>query len=291
MTLTMIPDFPILFEDNDLVVISKPAGVVVNRAKTHQMNTVQDWMEEKYMEQGGKLKDQFYTDNSPFLNFSPQDPISVFKERSGIAHRLDKDTSGILVCAKNPQALQQLLRQFKQREIKKTYVALVHGKMQPEQGSIDLPIGRDRKNRLRFAVLEGGRESHTVYKLKNFFPKLNVEKVYEQYEKERFEPLNNMSRNFRKATKSYQGFSLLSLEPKTGRTHQLRVHLAHLNHPIVGDQLYGGKKRKALDKVWCHRHFLHAAELQFTHPSTQKLIKISAPLPEDLTQALALMSE
>lgn len=291
MTLTMIPDFPILFEDNDLVVISKPAGVVVNRAKTHQMNTVQDWMEEKYMEQGGKLKDQFYTDNSPFLNFSPQDPISVFKERSGIAHRLDKDTSGILVCAKNPQALQQLLRQFKQREIKKTYVALVHGKMQPEQGSIDLPIGRDRKNRLRFAVLEGGRESHTVYKLKNFFPKLNVEKVYEQYEKERFEPLNNMSRNFRKATKSYQGFSLLSLEPKTGRTHQLRVHLAHLNHPIVGDQLYGGKKRKALDKVWCHRHFLHAAELQFTHPSTQKLIKVSAPLPEDLTQALALMSE
>lgn len=291
MTLTMIPDFPILFEDNDLVVISKPAGVVVNRAKTHQMNTVQDWMEEKYMEQGGKLKDQFYTDNSPFLNFSPQDPISVFKERSGIAHRLDKDTSGILVCAKNPQALQQLLRQFKQREIKKTYVALVHGKMQPEQGSIDLPIGRDRKNRLRFAVLEGGRESHTVYKLKNFFPKLNVEKVYEQYERERFEPLNNMSRNFRKATKSYQGFSLLSLEPKTGRTHQLRVHLAHLNHPIVGDQLYGGKKRKALDKVWCHRHFLHAAELQFTHPSTQKLIKISAPLPEDLTQALALMSE
>lgn len=287
----MIPDFPILFEDNDLVVISKPAGVVVNRAKTHQMNTVQDWMEEKYMEQGGKLKDQFYTDNSPFLNFSPQDPISVFKERSGIAHRLDKDTSGILVCAKNPQALQQLLRQFKQREIKKTYVALVHGKMQPEQGSIDLPIGRDRKNRLRFAVLEGGRESHTVYKLKNFFPKLNVEKVYEQYERERFEPLNNMSRNFRKATKSYQGFSLLSLEPKTGRTHQLRVHLAHLNHPIVGDQLYGGKKRKALDKVWCHRHFLHAAELQFTHPSTQKLIKISAPLPEDLTQALALMSE
>ena len=274
-------DFPILYEDEQVVAITKPAGVVVNRSHTHATDTVQDWMERRY------------PGNFQFSIFNSQNSeAETFKERSGIAHRLDKETSGVLLCAKTPESLQSLFLQFKNRQIHKTYVALVHGKMSPEVGAIDLPISRDSHFRLRFAVREGGRSSQTEYELIRYYPHFLTAVFESQKDRPQISTsIQGLSKNIRRATKNYQGFSLLKLTPKTGRTHQIRVHLSHLNHPIVSDQLYSGKKRQYLDSLWCPRHFLHAQEIQFSHPTSGKPITVSSELPDDLKKALQFVGE
>lgn len=261
----------ILFEDNDIIVLNKPAGWVVNRSNTYNEPTVQDWVEERLNLQTSKSKIQSNEEGKEHstVSFPYGNSEEIFRERSGIVHRLDKETSGVLLIAKNPTTLVELLRQFRERETKKTYVSLVHGKLIPSEGVIRLPMGRSSADRKKFAVDIDGKMSETAYTVLQFFP--NLPKGISQ-----------------KKGKSYQGFSLIELRPKTGRTHQIRVHMAAIHHPLVGDLTYAGKKRAVVDQEWCPRQFLHAKELCFTHPTSGEHVCFSAPLPVDLQGVLNL---
>jgi 23S rRNA pseudouridine1911/1915/1917 synthase len=178
-------------------------------------------------------------------------------------HRLDRDTSGLLVVAKTEQAHQHLTEQFAARTVMKRYVALVYGKMKVDSGVIDQPIGRHTTHRTRMAVAPGrGRPAYTKYQ--------------------------------RRAQASE--FALLDVEIKTGRTHQIRVHLAHIHHPVVGDEVYAPNRgvnlqsamaRRAI--VAMERHFLHAAHLAFTHPLTNLRMEFDSPLPAELTGLLTII--
>lgn len=218
-----------LFEDNDLLVIDKPAGTVVNRAESVKGETVQDWAEEK-------------------LKVGEED----FYRRAGIVHRLDKETSGILLIAKTPAAFAALQRQFKERLVKKTYLALVHGKLVPPVGEIRAPVGRLPWNRERFGIVPGGKEAVTKYKV------ISNRRVQSEE------------------------LTLVELYPETGRTHQIRVHLKYINHPIVGDYLYAGRKVSRADRTWAPRVMLHASKITFRHPTSDVLTSVEAPLPRDM---------
>ncbi len=232
-----------LYEDSDLLIINKPPGMVVNNADSVVGSTVQDWVEKNYA-----IKN---------LEFEEENEESrVFLSRSGIAHRLDKDTSGCLVVAKNPATLKELLHQFKERKVIKTYLALVRGRMEPKEGSIRLPLARDPKDRKRFRVRPGGKMAETDYAVDGYYVD---------------------------TTKST--YTLVRLYPKTGRTHQLRVHLAHIKHPIVADVTYG-TKHAAKDRAWCARHFLHALHITVLHPKTRITVRVEAPLSHDLELAM-----
>lgn len=165
--------------------------------------------------------------------------------RPGIVHRLDKGTSGLLVVAKNSDSLEKLKNQFKSRTVQKKYIALVAGKLEPPAGLIEKPIARHGQNRQKFAVSPEGKSAETYYNVLEYI-------------------------QGKKAT-----YSLVGLEPKTGRTHQLRVHLSSLGHPIVGDRLYGGQPAS--------RIFLHAKFLEFDHPVSKKKMSFESILPENLT--------
>jgi len=247
----MILNPTILFEDENILVISKPPGLVVNRSDTAEAgSTLQDWTEKQ------SINFQF-----PISN----DIEKAFMMRSGIAHRLDKETSGIMLIAKDPKSLAELMRQFKERLTKKEYIALVHGRVEPSENTINLPIGRNPINRHRFQIDVFGKPAVTAYKI---------------ISKYQF-PISSQTENL------YQdGFSLMRLIPKTGRTHQIRVHMSHIGHPLVGDELYGGRKRTQRDREWCPRHFLHAASIEFNHPKTRVRMKIESPLGDDLKEAL-----
>ena len=236
----------ILYEDEFLLVLNKPAGWVVNRSETIKEETLQDWLEKN-------LK-------SKILNLKSY--------RSGIVHRLDKDTSGVLVVAKTPEVFENLQKQFKERMVKKRYLVLVHGRVQPSEGIIRAPIARSPFDRKKFGIFLGGKEAETKYKtISNF--------------KSQIPCLAGRQANFKKEI-----FSLLEVEPKTGRTHQIRVHLKYLGYPVVADEFYAGRKTYRADKLWCPRQFLHASELSFIHPQTGERVKFSAPLPLDLKKAL-----
>lgn len=242
-------DIKIIYEDSDLLVIDKPCGITVNRSDTtKEKETVQDW--------AGK---QFTIDHIPLTI----DREGDFYNRGGIVHRLDKETSGILLIAKNPKAFVSLQKQFKERRVEKTYVALVHGEVKPEKGEINVPVGRLSFNRKRFGVVAGGRDSVTNYRvISNFKFPITNEKL-----------------------------SLLELYPRTGRTHQIRVHLKYFNHPIYADPLYSGRKVSRADRKILPRLFLHASKISFNHPKTGKEISLESPLPEDLqnfTERLSL---
>lgn len=243
----------IIFEDEDLLIISKPAGMVVNRAETVSAFTLQDWVEEKLREQIIHFKQLSSSDHEVFL------------QRSGIAHRLDKETSGIMAIGKNPRTLLALMNQFKNRETSKEYLALVHGIVEPLHGTIHLPIGRSTRNRHRFCVDVFGKSAVTGYTVEQYFKHQEGLQTGGGYE---------------------DGLSLVRLFPKTGRTHQIRVHMAHLGHPLVGDEVYGGRKRSVKDRAWCPRHFLHAVALELIHPRNGQRVRFEAPLPEDLKGAL-----
>lgn len=214
---------PAIYADDYLAVIDKPSGMTVNRAETTKAEkTVEDWFE------------------------------SINLPRHGIVHRLDKDTSGLLIIAKTQASLTDLQAQFKARLVKKTYLALVHGRLEPATGTINLPVARNPVNRRRFGVFITGRPAVTGYQ----------------------------------TVTAYSDYSLLQVFPKTGRTHQIRIHFKHLNHPLVSDPFYLGKKRLKQDRGWCPRLFLHSHQLSFTHPVTKAIINLTAVLPDDLRTAL-----
>lgn len=233
----------ILHEDEYLLVLDKPAGLVVNRAETTKQPTLQDWIEKKL-----KVK-------------------SDFIQRAGIVHRLDKETSGLILVAKTPEAFASLQKQFKERRVNKRYLALVHGKIEPSEGIIKAPITRSPFDRKKFGIFLGGREAETRYKtILNFTCPSG---------RREFKILNRE-----------EEFSLLELTPKTGRTHQIRVHLKFIGHPVVGDEFYAGRKTARADRLWCPRQFLHASFLSFFHPKTGEKVEFTSPLPLELKNAL-----
>jgi len=226
----------VVYEDDTLVVVNKPAGLVVHPAAGTPSGTLANAL-------------AFHFQQLPARGVRP-----------GIVHRLDRDTSGLIVVAKTEAALENLSDQFRDRTVFKSYVALVHGRMSPDSGKIDQPVARDRSNRTRMAVVRGGRNAVTLYRVR----------------------------------RSFDRFTLLDVELKTGRTHQIRVHLAWLKHPVVGDETYGGGRDNTIQdpQLRAHvrnlkRHFLHAEKLSFTHPTTGEVVKFESPLPAELSALLA----
>lgn len=230
----------IIFEDESVLILDKPAGIVVNRADSVRGQTMQDWVEEK-----------------AFDTFDTSKPFDTFRKRSGIVHRLDKETSGLLVVAKTKKSFEDLQSQFKKRTVKKTYTALVHGKVEPEEGTINVPVGRLPWNRERFGILPGGRKAETDYQ---------ADKYLQGEGKE---------------------YTLLTLRPKTGRTHQIRIHLKYLGHPIVADEFYAGRKTARADRQWCPRLFLHASKISFKHPTSKRMVSFESALPTALKSVLS----
>ncbi len=227
------PEIPVdvVYEDVDLLIVNKPSGLVVHPAAGHADGTLVNAL----LGRGEGL--------------APGGIAGV--QRPGIVHRLDRDTSGLLMVARSDLAQASLQAQLKARRVKKTYLALVEGIVAAAVGRIEAPIGRDPARRTRMAVTPGGRESTTGYRVR-----------------ERF-----------------NGWTLLELDLVTGRTHQIRVHLEAIGHPVAGDPMYGtGSSRRGPDGL--KRLFLHAWRLELTSPSTGRLIRAEAPLPPALESAL-----
>ncbi len=284
----------IIYQDNDILAINKPAGVIVNRAKTVQGPTLQDWLEENVPEIRAIVKEGIYPDG--WMSQIPDEfsdefgsPQEIFLERSGIGHRIDKNTSGVVLVGKHPGSLLALLKQFKLREVQKQYVCLTHGKFGMIGGEVVAPIGRRSKNRMIFGVVEGGRPAITEYKVAQHFPKFDEGRLITEVAQKTGQSEKEVKKELHLITYS-GGFSLVNCRPKTGRTHQIRVHMAHIAHPIVGDSFYTGKRRQVLDALWCNRHFLHAQQVEFQHPRTKEKMLIEAELSQDLRKALDYLS-
>ena len=227
----------VVYEDDHLIVVNKPAGLVVHPAAGIDSGTLANALAYRFQ----------------------QLPTGGGAVRPGIVHRLDKDTSGLMVVAKTEQAHENLSDQFRARTVFKRYVALVYGVVKQQQGRIEQPLARDPRNRTRMAVVPGGREALSLYTVR----------------------------------RQYDLFTLVDVELKTGRTHQIRVHLASIRHPVVGDVLYSGgrensvqdpQRRAQIRKL--SRQFLHAEELAFRHPATGEQLKFVAPLPPELSAFL-----
>ena len=288
-------DIKIIYEDSDLLVIDKPSGITVNRSDTTKdEETVQDFAEKKlkiHMSAevaskdfrvpnagGSSSESNSYGAKVHSENFesSPRSIEEDFYKRKGIVHRLDKETSGILLIAKNPASFLNLQKQFKERRVEKTYIALVHGEVKPEIGEINVPVGRLPFNRKRFGVVAGGREAVTKYKLLS---------VFSSRLSSNSQPVlgSSVQKNRQQITESY---SLLELYPKTGRTHQIRVHLKYFGHPVFSDPLYSGRKTARKDRKVLPRLFLHAFEISFLHPKTGKEVSFKSNLPVQLQNFL-----
>ncbi len=229
-TITLVPEaipLTIIYQDGDIIVLDKPAGLTVHPASGHPSGTLVNAL----------------------LAACPDLRGIAGTLRPGIVHRLDKDTSGLMVVAKNDRAQRALQRQLKDRDVRKTYLALVRGVPAPREGTIAAPIGRHPKNRKKMAVVADGREATTRYRVRE-------EIAGGQY-------------------------SLLEVEPVTGRTHQIRVHLAAVGHPVVGDATYGRPSAAV------GRQFLHAHKLAFGMPLGGRTVEFESPLPADLREALS----
>ncbi len=214
----------IIYEDDDLLVVDKPAGLTVHPAPGHPNHTLVN----------------------AILSHFPHLADIGDSLRPGIVHRLDKDTSGVMLVAKNRASQQNLSDQFKAHSVDKTYLVLVKGRLTPEEGIIEAPMGRDSRNRKRMAVVAGGREARTEYRV----------------------------------IKYIGNYTLLEVMPQTGRTHQIRVHLSAIGYPVVGDKVYGVKS------PYLPRQFLHASRLGFRQPSTGEYVEFASELPSDLEQTL-----
>ena len=219
-------EVPVVYEDESLIVVAKPAGLVVHPAPGHPSGTLVNAL----LARAGRLPGA--------------------EERPGIVHRLDAGTSGLMIVAKDAEAFERLQVMMAERKIVRTYLALVEG-APAIAGEIDAPIGRSPRHRKKMAVVAGGRGALTTYR--------RLEKLPET--------------------------SLLEVKPKTGRTHQIRVHLTAAGHPVVGDAVYG-KDRKLAARLGLERPFLHAAALDLEHPVTGEAMSLSEPLPADLQRAL-----
>lgn len=237
LTVSLLPTTPneltpeeiplnILYEDDDVLVVDKPAGLTVHPAPGHPSHTLVNAV----------------------LSHLPGLPDTGDQQRPGIVHRLDKDTSGVMVVARNGPAHSNLAGQFKDRSVLKVYLVLVKGHLYPEDGAIEAPVGRDPRHRERMAVTPDsrGREARTEYHVLDYIG----------------------------------GYTLLEIRPVTGRTHQIRVHLKAIGFPVAGDSVYGVKSPHLT------RQFVHASRLGFKLPSSGKYVEFSADLPPDLSQAL-----
>ena len=219
-------DLPVdvVYQDEEMLVVDKPAGLTVHPAPGHPSGTLVNAL----------------------LALCPDLKGIGGEVRPGIVHRLDKDTSGLMMVAKSGAAHVSLSQQIKDRTVRKGYTAMVLGRITPDSGRIDAPIGRDRRNRKRMAVVPGGRGAVTSYRV----------------------------------VRRYDGHALLEVFPETGRTHQIRVHLAYLGHPLLGDSVYGGRSKLL------PRQFLHAHLLGMRHPSSGEYLEFTSDLPRDLERAV-----
>ncbi len=248
----------IIFEDESLAVINKRAGMITHPGAGAPNGTLANAIAYRF-----KIQDSEFKIKDTISDISnPKSKIQNPKSRIGIVHRLDKDTSGLIVVAKNETIHEALSAQFRNREVYKSYVALSHGEIERNTGKIDAPIARDKHNRLKMSVQKSGRNALSLWKARQRFEK----------------------------------FTLLDVEIKTGRTHQIRVHLSYINHPIVGDETYNsGRDNTVADLQIRHaikelnRFFLHAERLSFTHPLTKEKIDFHAPLPKALKDFLTLI--
>jgi len=214
-----------IYKDQDIILINKPAGIIVHPGTKNPKHTLLNGI----------------------LNDFPEIKYVGNPERPGIVHRLDKETSGILIVARNNRSFESLSNMFKSRKIHKEYVCLVKGIVNPVEGTINSPIARHPRLKIKQAIVINGKESITKYK----------------------------------TMKNIKNFSLLRIQLFTGRMHQIRVHLSSIGHPILGDSLYG-KKNNELFK----RHFLHANKIVFDHPITKNLMEFKSDLPKDLEKIL-----
>jgi 23S rRNA pseudouridine1911/1915/1917 synthase len=218
----------IIYEDADILVIDKPAGLTVHPAPGHPSHTLVNAV----------------------LAHCPGLAMSNKLMRPGIVHRLDKDTSGLIVIAKNDSTQEYLAAQFKNRTVTKGYLVLVKGRLSPEQGIIEAPIGRDPHSRRKMAIVEEGKEASTQYQVREYL----------------------------------KNHTLVEVTPLTGRTHQIRIHLSAIGFPVVGDPTYG------IRSTYLSRQFIHAYRLGFRLPSTKQHQEFTAPLPMDLEQALQYLA-
>lgn len=225
----------LLYEDEHLLVLNKPRGMVVHPAPGHGAGTLVNAL-------------LHHTDKLSTLS-GPQRP--------GIVHRLDKDTSGLLVAAKTDQAHLMLVNELKKRAMQRDYFALVHGQLEPAAGKIIAPVGRHPVKRTQMAITAAGKEAISRFKVTSY----------------------------------YKNYSLVKVSLETGRTHQIRVHMASIKHPVVGDNLYGRKKKPDLPPELFFSHALHAYALSFDHPVTKTPMKFKAPLPEDFARLLKYLCE
>ncbi len=230
-------DLKIVYEDKSILVISKEAGMLTHPAPGNEKHTLVNAL-------------MYHCKNLSKLSG---------EERAGIVHRLDKDTSGLLIAAKDENVHHRLSEMFADRKVKKTYIVLAEGRFKEDRGEIKLPIGRSRIDRKKMSVaIDNGRDAVTAFE------------VVEE---------------FRQA-------ALLNIYPRTGRTHQIRVHLNYIGHPIIADQVYGSRfSLKIAKNIGLQRQFLHASKLEFTHPVTEKLMEFEDPLPEDLAESLEKLRE
>ena len=219
----------IIYEDKDILVIDKPAGLTVHPAPGHSSHTLVN----------------------AILAHYPSLAMSDELIRPGIVHRLDKDTSGLIVIVKNDLAREYIAAQFKSRTVTKGYLVLVKGRLSPEQVIIEAAIARDPHNRRRMAIIEAGKEASTRYQVRKY--------------------LDN--------------YALVEVTPLTGRTHQIRIHMSAIGYPVVGDPVYGVKS------AHLKRQFIHAYRLGFRLPSTKQYQEFSSPLPIDLKQALEYLTQ
>jgi 23S rRNA pseudouridine1911/1915/1917 synthase len=238
----------IIYKDRNLIILNKPAGMIVNNADTSRDEyTVQDFVLENY--------------ELPTTGDDPKNP-SEFLLRGGIVHRLDKDTSGALIVALTEESFVNLQRQFKERVVKKEYIALVHGRLVAE-GEINVPIGRLPWNRMKFGVIPQGRPSFTKFKT------ISYKKIVEG--------------------KRSEGLSLVEVYPQTGRTHQIRVHMQYAGHPIFGDSLYAGRKNISRDRKLLNRHFLHASKISLLKEDGKNMT-FEVPMSSELVDFLAQLT-
>jgi len=221
----------IVYQDDFIIVLNKPSGLTVNRSITQKDGTLQDYVESKF----------------DFLSKAKASIDSEFVSRSGIVHRLDKDTSGLILVAKDPKSFVNLQSQFREREIVKDYLAVVVGKMSEDNMNVAAPIQRNPQKRMTYAVVAKGKPAETrIARIKE----LKLEDSI---------------------------FTLVTASPKTGRTHQIRVHLFALNIPVACDRVYSSKKQFELSSLYFNRLMLHAYKISFIHPKTKHVVDFTCP--------------
>ena len=261
------------------MIVDKPAGLVVNRSEPIKEKTLQDQLVE-YLHLGQDLGPPATPEQA-----NAGDGGRAIGGRAGIVHRLDRETSGLLLVAKTQKAFDFLQAQFKKREVKKEYIALVHGYVKGKSGTIESRLTRIKLGKFGIADRRSadGREAKTDFKVDSYFQ----HKGFRGPTPKGVEPLSGMTKSrVRYLQTQAKDYTLLSVFPKTGRTHQVRVHLKSIGHPVVSDLIYTPKKLLAFDLSWCPRLFLHAQVLEFKHPKSKKIVKFKSPLPKELEDAI-----